>query len=250
MPCNAREPHSRRIPAASRERSPLPRSPQERELTGRFADAVEKGDIDRLVSVLSDDAWVTLPPYPFGHQGHEAIARPYRLMMLTLDGTGSPRSRGSPTAGYSLDLVSLGRCLRSRFRKPLRTHLSRPKRPNSGTVSPPGIIPGIFGLLMREAGEASRETTLVNDRSLFHLTECVVGLLGSICKSRSNWVHQTSPFLESLHPTTTQPDFHSEDSRWPVAAPKLDSLPGRSSAPFPRTFVLVGAVCDTEYDNP
>jgi len=64
-----------RAPAVHRERAPLPRSPQERELVGRFADAVERGDVDRLVSLLSDDAWVTMPPYPFEYQGHDAIAR-------------------------------------------------------------------------------------------------------------------------------------------------------------------------------
>jgi RNA polymerase sigma-70 factor, ECF subfamily len=62
-------------PAVSREGAPLPRSPQERELVGRFADAVERGDVDRLVSLLTDDAWLTMPPYPFEYQGHGAIAR-------------------------------------------------------------------------------------------------------------------------------------------------------------------------------
>jgi RNA polymerase sigma-70 factor (TIGR02960 family) len=57
------------------EGTPLPHSPRERELVGRFADAVEEGDIDSVVSLLTDDAWLTMPPQPFEYQGHPAIAR-------------------------------------------------------------------------------------------------------------------------------------------------------------------------------
>ena len=62
------------LPAGDRERAPLPHSPQERELVGRFADAVEGGDVASIVSLLTDDAWLTMPPYPFEYQGHAAIA--------------------------------------------------------------------------------------------------------------------------------------------------------------------------------
>jgi RNA polymerase sigma-70 factor (TIGR02960 family) len=54
-------------------RAPVPDSPQERELVGRFADAFERGDIAAVVALLTDDAWVTMPPYPFEYQGKEAI---------------------------------------------------------------------------------------------------------------------------------------------------------------------------------
>jgi RNA polymerase sigma-70 factor (TIGR02960 family) len=63
-----------RLPAGDRESAPLPRSPRERELVGRFADAVESGDVDGVVSLLTDDAWLTMPPQPFEYQGHGAIA--------------------------------------------------------------------------------------------------------------------------------------------------------------------------------
>jgi RNA polymerase sigma-70 factor (ECF subfamily) len=53
----------------------LPPSKREREVVGRFAAAVEAGDIDGLVALLADDAWLTMPPYPYEYQGHEAIAR-------------------------------------------------------------------------------------------------------------------------------------------------------------------------------
>ncbi len=57
-----------------RERAPAPGSPIERELADRFADAFERGDIEDLIALLSEDAWVTMPPEPFEYQGHDAIA--------------------------------------------------------------------------------------------------------------------------------------------------------------------------------
>jgi hypothetical protein len=62
-----------RLPA-DRERPPPPRSPRVRKLAARFADAVESGDVDGMVSLLTDDALLTMPPLPLEYQGHEAIA--------------------------------------------------------------------------------------------------------------------------------------------------------------------------------
>jgi SnoaL-like domain/Sigma-70, region 4 len=64
-----------RLPAAGRERAPLPRSGAERELVGRFADAFESGDVDAIVALLTDDAWLTMPPVPLEYQGPVAIGR-------------------------------------------------------------------------------------------------------------------------------------------------------------------------------
>jgi RNA polymerase sigma-70 factor (TIGR02960 family) len=63
-----------RLPAGETERAPLPGSPRERELVGRFAHAVESGDVDGVVSLLTNDAWLTMPPQPFDYHGHAAIA--------------------------------------------------------------------------------------------------------------------------------------------------------------------------------
>ena len=57
-----------------RDRAPLPTSSSERELVGRFADAFENGRVDQIVALLTEDAWVTMPPEPFEYQGHAAIA--------------------------------------------------------------------------------------------------------------------------------------------------------------------------------
>jgi RNA polymerase sigma-70 factor (TIGR02960 family) len=64
-----------RMPAGDRERAPLPRSARERDLVGRFAAAVERGDTDGVVSLLTHDAWVTMPPEPYEYQGGQAISR-------------------------------------------------------------------------------------------------------------------------------------------------------------------------------
>lgn len=63
------------LPARSREGAVLPHSARERELVAEFAGAVERGDTNRLVSLLTEDAWLTMPPLPYEYQGAEAIGR-------------------------------------------------------------------------------------------------------------------------------------------------------------------------------
>jgi RNA polymerase sigma-70 factor (ECF subfamily) len=62
-----------RLPG-EREGPPRPRSPRERERAALFADAVESGDVERMVSLLTDDAVLTMPPVPLEYQGRPAIA--------------------------------------------------------------------------------------------------------------------------------------------------------------------------------
>ena len=47
----------------------------ERETVELFATAVEAGDIDAVVTLLTDDAWLTMPPEPYEYQGPAAIGR-------------------------------------------------------------------------------------------------------------------------------------------------------------------------------
>ena len=49
-------------------------SRQEGDLARRFADALMSDDIDGVVSMLTDDAWLTMPPAPHKYHGAEAIA--------------------------------------------------------------------------------------------------------------------------------------------------------------------------------
>ena len=69
----AREAFESRLPSTGRERAPLPNSSREREIVGRFAEALETGDIDAVVELLTDDAWLTMPPEPYEYQGPATI---------------------------------------------------------------------------------------------------------------------------------------------------------------------------------
>ena len=69
----ARAAFEARLPAAGRERAPLPNSKRERDTVGRFADAIQTGDIEGIVALLTDDAWLTMPPEPYQYQGRAAI---------------------------------------------------------------------------------------------------------------------------------------------------------------------------------
>ena len=101
----ARESVQARLGPQRRERAPLPRSPQERELVDRFALAFEHGDVEGVVALLTDDAWLTMPPEPYEYQGAAAIAgffravprlehAPYRLL--------ATRANGQPAFGCYL----------------------------------------------------------------------------------------------------------------------------------------------------
>ena len=83
----ARAAFESRLPAAARERAPLPSSKLERELVGSFADTVENGDIEGMLALFTDDAWLTMPPLPHAYQGREAIGAFLR---------GAEERRGAP----------------------------------------------------------------------------------------------------------------------------------------------------------
>ncbi|MGI5243768.1 RNA polymerase subunit sigma-70 [Dactylosporangium sp. CA-139066] len=53
---------------------PSPPSPRQRQAAAAFASAIEAGDVDAMVALLTDDAWLTMPPAPLAYQGHAAIA--------------------------------------------------------------------------------------------------------------------------------------------------------------------------------
>jgi RNA polymerase sigma-70 factor (TIGR02960 family) len=55
-------------------RPPAPGSADERELSRRFADAFTAGDIDGILALLTDDAWLAMPPAPHEYHGRQAIA--------------------------------------------------------------------------------------------------------------------------------------------------------------------------------
>ena len=54
-------------------RAPLPGSVEERELARRFADAYVAADIDGVLTLLTDEAWLSMPPAPHQYHGVAAI---------------------------------------------------------------------------------------------------------------------------------------------------------------------------------
>ena len=76
----ARAAFESRLPAAGRDRAPLPSSRLERDVAGRFAEAVQSGDIDAVVTMLTEDAWLTMPPWPWEYQGPNAVGAFLRFL--------------------------------------------------------------------------------------------------------------------------------------------------------------------------
>jgi RNA polymerase sigma-70 factor (ECF subfamily) len=68
----AREALERQLPAGA-EPPPPPHSAREREIVQQFAEAWETGDIDGIVAMLTDRAWLRMPPLLLEYQGPGAI---------------------------------------------------------------------------------------------------------------------------------------------------------------------------------
>ena len=62
-------------PMRAPDRVTLPRSPHEAEVVDRFVDAIQQGDLQRVISLLTDDAQLTMPPEPFEFHGPRSIAQ-------------------------------------------------------------------------------------------------------------------------------------------------------------------------------
>ena len=83
----------------------LPDSPAQRSLLARFADAFEAGDAETVVALLSEDAWIRMPPEPHEYNGRPAIReflesrplwKPRRLRLVPT------RANGQPAFAYYL----------------------------------------------------------------------------------------------------------------------------------------------------
>ncbi|NUS43993.1 MAG: RNA polymerase subunit sigma-70 [Mycobacteriaceae bacterium] len=55
--------------------APAPDSPAEQRVVSAFVDAYQAGDIDRLVTLFTDDVFMWMPPLPFEYEGRDAVAR-------------------------------------------------------------------------------------------------------------------------------------------------------------------------------
>ncbi|MFJ8079384.1 RNA polymerase subunit sigma-70 [Streptomyces sp. NPDC096205] len=107
----------------SRGERPSAGSAQERRVAELFARAVEAGDIDGIVALLTDDAWLSMPPQPQQYQGPAAIGEflrdralrrgfhfatlPTRANGFPAFGCYRPDATGSPGEPYGLLSLAL-----------------------------------------------------------------------------------------------------------------------------------------------
>jgi RNA polymerase sigma-70 factor (TIGR02960 family) len=117
--------------AASPEPPPAPDSVAEKQLIERLTRAYEAGDVDGIIALFTDDAWLTMPPAPLEYQGHDPIARflteiafrdgrTYRLVPTRANGQlafgAYLREPGSPQANGLLVLTLSGDRIRAMTR--------------------------------------------------------------------------------------------------------------------------------------
>jgi len=70
----ARATLARELPPGQQE-APPPHSAAEQRLVARLTQAFEAADVDGIVGLLTEDAWLTMPPLPLEYQGRDLAAR-------------------------------------------------------------------------------------------------------------------------------------------------------------------------------
>jgi len=101
----ARSGMQRRSPTgADHGTAPAPDSPSERVTVAEFVRAYESGDLDALVALLTDDVFLSMPPFPLEYEGLDVVTRFYASMI----GSGRrfdlvpTRANGQPAFGAYL----------------------------------------------------------------------------------------------------------------------------------------------------
>jgi RNA polymerase sigma-70 factor (TIGR02960 family) len=94
----------RQQPAAGHQPPPAAGSPAEDAIVAKFTRAWEAADLDALVTLLTDDVFIAMPPVPFGYDGRDVVTRYY----ASLFGAGRrfdlvpARANGQPAFGAYL----------------------------------------------------------------------------------------------------------------------------------------------------
>jgi len=94
--------HRELSPSEDREPPPSPASPIEQGVLSRLARALESGDVDGVVALLTDDVWLTMPPLPLEYQGCELVGRFYAAVAFRQGRTYrvvATRANGQPAYG-------------------------------------------------------------------------------------------------------------------------------------------------------
>jgi len=87
----------------AREAAPRPGSAAERRLVDELTRAFESADVDGIVALLTEDAWLTMPPLPLEYQGREPAARFLRATAFRPGWTARllpTRANGQPAFGF------------------------------------------------------------------------------------------------------------------------------------------------------
>jgi RNA polymerase sigma-70 factor (TIGR02960 family) len=94
----------RRLPPAGDRQPPPAGSPEEEAIVAKFVSAWESADMDALVALLTDDAFMSMPPMPLEYEGRDVVAG----FCAILFGTGRrfelvpARANGQPAFGAYL----------------------------------------------------------------------------------------------------------------------------------------------------
>jgi RNA polymerase sigma-70 factor (ECF subfamily) len=86
-----------------REPPPPPGSAAEQELVDRLTGAFEAADVDGIVALLTEDAWLTMPPLPLEYQGRELAAQFFAATAFRPGWTArliATRANGQPAFGF------------------------------------------------------------------------------------------------------------------------------------------------------
>jgi hypothetical protein len=87
--------------AAGRQPAPAAGSPAEEAIVAKFVSAYESADIQTLVTLLTDDVFVSMPPLPFEYEGRDVVTR----FLISMLGAGREvdlvptRANGQPAFG-------------------------------------------------------------------------------------------------------------------------------------------------------
>ena len=89
--------------SGQREPAPAPDSPAEQQLVDRLTRAFDSADVDGVIALLAEDAWVTMPPLPLEYQGRELAAQFLRATAFRPGWTARlipARANGQPAFGF------------------------------------------------------------------------------------------------------------------------------------------------------
>ncbi len=80
----ARATLARELPSPDMPEPPPPNSAVEQELVARLVEAFDSADVDGIVALMTEDAWLRMPPVPLEYQGRELIGQFFATVAFRL----------------------------------------------------------------------------------------------------------------------------------------------------------------------